>query len=160
MLGQTLTGSVGSSGSRALGEVHQSVRADIIDSTAEWLAEILNEQLIPAVITVNLGDPGEDAALPYFAPARKDKKDGKVIAETIKILREAGIPLIKEEVYEAIDMSMPGEGADVFDQPVATTPPPPGATGAAATPEVRALLAKLPLDAREYVLAKLREGRG
>lgn len=157
ILGQTLTGSVGDSGSRALGEVHQSVRADVIDSTAEWLAEILNEQLIPAVITVNLGDLDEDAALPYFAPARKDKKDGKVIAETIKILREAGIPLVKEEVYEAIDMSMPGEGDDVFDQPIPPTPPPAGVPGAAASPEIRALLAKLPLDAREYFLAKLKE---
>ena len=155
ILGQTLTGSVGASGSRALGEVHQNVRADVIDSTAEWLTEILNEQLIPAVISLNLGDLDEDSALPYFAPTRKNRKDAKAEAETIEIILRSGIPLGKKEVYEALDKSMPEPTDEVFTKPE----PAPGPTAAAlqASPEVRALLAKLPLDAREYILAKLRE---
>ena len=158
ILGQTLTGTVSKDGgSRALGEVHQNVRADIIDANAEWLAEVINEQLIPSIVTVNLGDVDEDASLPYFAPARKSKKDIKVVAEIIKTLREAGIPLVKEEVYESLDMKMPGEGDKVFDGPMqSATPPPAGDLPADASPDLRRLLAKLPLDAREYFLARMK----
>lgn len=154
ILGQTLTSSVGDSGSRALGEVHQSVRADIIDGTALWLAEILNEQLIPAVIAVNMGDLDEDERLPYFQPSRKDKKNIKAIAETIEIVLRSGIPLSQEEVYDALDMAMPAEGDKVFTAP-STPPPLPGAISAEAAPMIRQVLAKLPLDAREYFMARL-----
>ena len=156
ILGQTLTGSVGDSGSRALGEVHQSVRADIIDSNAEWLAEILNEQLIPAVIAVNLGDLDEDSSLPYFAPERKNKKDIKLQAETLEIILRSGIPLIKKEVYESLDKAMPEATDEVFNAPAAA-PPMPGGFSASASPEIRAVLAKMPLDAREYFLAKMKD---
>jgi phage gp29-like protein len=155
ILGQTLTSSVGDSGSRALGEVHQSVRADIIDSAAQWLAEILNEQLIPAVIAVNMGDLDEDERLPYFQPARKDKKNIKEIAETIEIVLRSGIPLSQEEVYDALDMSKPADGEEVFRGAPAQAPPPPGEIPADAAPMIRRVLAKLPLDAREYFMARL-----
>ncbi len=200
ILGQTLTGSVGDSGSRALGEVHQSVRGDIIDSTAEWLAELLNEQLIPMVIGLNYGDLDEDSAFPFFQPAKKEKKDLKILAETFKIVLDAGIPLLKDEVYDALDMSRPDEtagenetfggvpasagvsgailtaltaaGLRITDAGIASLssqtglaleriptaggpPPPDGAPPADAAPVLRRLLAKLPLDAREYMLARL-----
>jgi phage gp29-like protein len=155
ILGQTLTSSAGDAGSRALGEVHQDVRSDIIDAAAAWLAELLNEQLIPAIIAVNLGDLDEDSALPYFEPARKSKKDGKLIAETLQILLAAGIPLLRSEVYEAIDMSLPAAGADVISGPAAAAPPPPG--GLPAGMDIQRFIARLPVDAREYFLARLAE---
>jgi len=151
VLGQTLTGSVSADGgSRALGEVHQAVRADIIDSAAAWLAEVINEQLIPAVISLNYGDTDEDSMLPWFQPARKSKKDTKVIAETFEVILRSGIPLLKEEVYDALDMSQPKPGEDAFEGTAGGIP-------AGTPPEMRRLLAKLPLDAREYVFAKLRD---
>jgi len=158
VLGQTLTTDVGDSGSLALGEVHSNVRADIIDSAANWLAEILNEQLLTAVAAVNLGDPGEDSRLPWLTPARKSKKDGKVTAETLEILLRAGIPLRKEEVYDAIDMSQPEPGDDIFAAAPAPAVPDFGGPPAALPPDVRAVVAKMPIDAREYFLA--RWGRG
>jgi len=151
VLGQTLTTDVGDSGSRALGDVHSAVRADIIDGAAAWLAEVLNEQLVAAVVELNHGEVPEDAALPYFSPARKDKRDGKVMAETFEILLRAGIPLLKEEVYEAMDLSMPGDGAEAFG----TAPAPGGAASAELPPEIRRVLARMPLDAREYFMARL-----
>jgi len=149
VLGQTLTGSVSKDGgSRALGEVHSAVRSDVIDSAALWLAETLNEQLVPAVAAVNLGETTEDAALPWFQPARKSKKDTKVLAETYEILLRAGIPLLKEEIYDSLDMGRPADGDDVFTGPAGGIP-------ADAPPDMRRMLAKLPLDAREYFLARL-----
>lgn len=204
ILGQTLTSTQGSSGSLALGEVHQSVRADIIDSTALWLAEVLNEQLIPAVIAINYGEAPDDSGLPWFQPARKSQKDTKVLAETFKIILDAGIPLVKEEVYDALDMSMPSpeEEEGIFggvpasagvsgailtaltaaglriteagiaslssqtglaleripgfgEAPPIAAPEDPPTDPAALSPDMRRMLAKLPLDAREYFLARL-----
>jgi phage gp29-like protein len=199
VLGQTLSGSVSKEGgSRALGEVHSAVRADIIDSAALWLAEVLNEQLVPSIVAVNYGDMGEDSALPWFQPARKSKKDTKVIAETFKVLIEAGIPVLKEEVYDAVDLSQPKDGEEVFGgvaassgvsgailtalagaglrvtdegirqlsnsvqidlerDPAAVGAQPPTGPINASAPEVRRLLAKLPLDAREYLMARMAE---
>ena len=157
VLGQTLTGSVGDSGSRALGEVHQSVRADVIDSAAAWLAEVLNEQLIPAVVSLNYGETNEDSSLPWFQPTRKSKKDTKVIAETFEIILRSGIPLVREEVYDALDMSMPEDGDEVFSSIPNPQSPISDPSPAESSPEIRRLLAKLPLDAREYFLAKLKE---
>lgn len=149
VLGQTLTGSVSKEGgSRALGDVHSSVRSDIIDSAALWLAEILNEQLIPSVAAVNYGEVSEDSALPWFQPARKDKKDTKVLAETFEIILRSGIPLLKEEVYDALDLSQPKPGEDAFEGHAGGIP-------AGTPPDLRAMLAKLPLDAREYFLSRL-----
>ena len=191
VLGQTLTTDVGSSGSRALGDVHQSVRADIIDGAAAWLAEILNEQLITAVVAMNFGEPTEDAALPYFQPARKNVKDTKQTAEIFKLVLDAGIPLKKNEVYDALDLGQPGVGEEVFGGIAASSgvsgailtalaaaglrvtdtgisqlsdsvgisieraPTGDGGAPAEASPEIRRLLAKLPLDAREYIMARL-----
>lgn len=152
VLGQTLTSTQGDKGSQALGTVHQSVRADLIDSAALWLAEILNEQLITAVAAVNFGDLTEDSALPWFQPTRKDKKDTKVIAETLEIVLRSGIPLKKDEVYDALDMAQPAAGDEVFSGPAAA--PDPGGP-AATSPDIRRMLAKLPLDAREYFMARL-----
>ena len=154
LLGQTLTGSVGDSGSRALGEVDAAGRSDIIDAAALWLAEVLNEQLVPAVIALNYGDFDEDSALPWFQPTRKSKKDTKVIAETFEIVLRSGIPLLKEEVYDALDMSQPEAGAEVFSGPSNPMTPPLTGKAAEMPPELRRMLAKLPLDAREYFLAR------
>lgn len=148
VLGQTLTSTQGNKGSQALGTVHQSIRSDIIDSAALWLAEIFNEQLIPSIAAVNFGEVTEDSSLPWFQPARKDKKDTKVIAETFEIILRSGIPLLKEEVYDALDMSQPKPGEDAFEGPAGGIP-------ANVPPDMRAMLAKLPLDAREYFLARL-----
>ena len=154
VLGQTLTSTQGSSGSLALGEVHQSVRADIIDSAAAWLAEVLNEQLVPAIISLNHGETGEDSTLPWFQPTRKSKQDTKVLAETFEIILRSGIPLVQEEVYDALDMSMPQDDDKTFG-PISNLKSQISNPEAAASPDLRRLLAKLPLDAREYVLARL-----
>lgn len=164
ILGQTLTGSVGKSGgSRALGDVHAAIRSDVIDSAAQWLAEVLNEQLIPAIVALNFGDLDEDSALPYFQPARKSSKDGKVTAETLQIVLASGIPVTCAQVYELLDLTQPAPGDPVFGGTPALLPPDavppvipaPGAAPADTSPELRRILAKLPLDAREYIMARL-----
>jgi phage gp29-like protein len=152
LLGQTLTSSQGDRGSQALGTVHMDVRSDVIDSAAAWLAEILNEQLVPAIIARNFGEPGEDAALPWFQPARKNVRDAKATAEVIEILTRAGMRIPTAWAHDAMDIPQPEDGEETIGAGAA-----PVAGGAAADlpPEVRAVLARLPLDAREYFLARM-----
>ena len=116
---------------------------------------MLNEQLIPAVAALNFGGLDEDSSLPWFQPTRKSKQDTKMIAETFKILIEAGIPLVKEEVYDALDMSMPEEADEVFGTIQNPTSILQNPGSAEPSPEIRRMLAKLPLDAREYFMARL-----
>lgn len=142
ILGQTLTTDVGDSGSRALGEVHANVRADIVDSAANWLAEILNEQLLPTLIALNTGTAPDLSALPYWEPSRKQSTDTKLLAETLEILTRAGLPIPKAWAYASLDIPAPQAGEAVL------TPP---------TPDLAPALARMPVEARAYVLAKLRE---
>jgi len=146
LLGQTLTTSAGDSGSRALGEVHANVRSDIIDAAAAWLCEILNEQLAPAIVELNYGDQGEDASLPYWECGRKAQVDQKMRAETAQIWIESGIDIPAEFLHEFLSIPRPQPGEDVI-----------GGSSAGVTPALRRAVAKLPLDAREYVLARVRD---
>lgn len=56
VLGQTLTTNVGASGSRALGDVHDRVRSDIMRADAETLQQTLQEQLVNLFVAINFGD--------------------------------------------------------------------------------------------------------
>jgi len=140
LLGQTLTTDVGQSGSRALGEVHSGVRADIIDAAGAWLAEILNEQLLPALFALHTGHTPDTAALPWWEPNRKQSRDTKLTAEVIEILTRAGLPIPKAWAYDVLDIPAPEQGEAVI------TPP---------APDIAPALASLPVEARAYVLAKL-----
>jgi len=115
VLGQTLTSDVGSSGSRALGEVHFNVRSDIIDAAADWVAEVLNEQLLTSVAALNGIQGNEDSKLPWYEPGAKTVHDPKSNAERIKLILEAGIPLSKAYVYEQLQAPVPGDGDELFE---------------------------------------------
>ena len=74
ILRQTLTSDVGDSGSRALGDVHASVKDEVVQAAADFSACVLNRQLIPAILQLNYGD--EDEA-PYYEPER-DRGEGSL----------------------------------------------------------------------------------
>jgi phage gp29-like protein len=54
ILGQTLTSQVGSSGSRALGDVHNQVRLEITKGDADLLSATLNATLVPWIVQLNM----------------------------------------------------------------------------------------------------------
>jgi phage gp29-like protein len=144
LLGQTLTTEVGDSGSRALGTVHQSVRADIIDAASGWLAEILNEQFLPALILLNRGTLPDPGTLPWWEASRKQSTDTKLLAETIEILTRAGLPIPKAWAYASLDIPEPADGEPVIEPP---------------TPDLAPALAQMPVEARAYVLSHLQGKR-
>jgi len=96
--GETLTSTVGDSGSRALGDVHEEMLSLLVDSDADLLSDTLREQLLRWIIDYNM--PG--AAVPHVWRVRaanelaeaKTRKEKAGAAEAtnkalIEILRAA-----------------------------------------------------------------------
>lgn len=120
VLGQTLTSDVGNSGSRALGDVHMSVRGDIIESSTKFAAEIINRQLIPAILRLNYGDTEEAPEI----CAEPDKiEDQTANATRDKTLIEAGVQIPKKWFYKRHDIPLPQEGEKTIGGLTAVLPP-------------------------------------
>jgi phage gp29-like protein len=113
MLGQTLTTDNTGTGSRALGEVHDGIRVEVLRSVASWVAGVLTNQLIPAIIRHNFGNvPSED--MPYAVLEMPEQRNDKAEAERIKLLAEAGVPMPLAWVYETLGIPEPMEDEPVF----------------------------------------------
>jgi phage gp29-like protein len=122
-LGQTLTSDVGDSGSRALGDVHEGIRVEIIQSVASWVANIFTNQLIPSIVRLNFGYvPAED--MPYAKIVIPEKQDQKAQAERMKIIKEIGIEVPREYAYETLQIPMPTDGEKIVGDPAQIAPPP------------------------------------
>ncbi len=134
ILGQTLTTTVGKSGSRALGEVHADVRKDIIEYYAHWVAKMLRYQFIPALMLLNFGSNDQD---PDIEPDIDEPQDGKALAERDQILISGlGMPVTRKWLYDRHEIPMPEEGDELFVAKPSSVPlPPPAAGGVADTPD-------------------------
>lgn len=147
ILGQTLTSSPGEAGSRALGEVHYNVRSDIIDAAADWVAEVINEQLLTAVYEFNDAGGNEDASYPYFKPSGKAVNDPHKAAERVKVLLDCNIPLRRDWVHEITESPMPGANDEIY-----TRPEPSGLANPALMAKA---LDNMPPAARDYFMAEI-----
>jgi phage gp29-like protein len=110
VLGQTLTSGGEGGGSRALGQVHEHVRWDLVQSDAEALGRTLTEQLLEPVVRLNLG-PGYPAPRWRFATDRPE--DLGRLATTVKTLSEAGLPIPADWAYRRFGIPRPAD-----DEPV------------------------------------------
>ena len=120
ILGQTLTSDVGDSGSRALGDVHNSVRKERIDSTVQFVSNIINSQLIPAVIGEVYNDKSE---LPYIVAEWPDHEDNLTKVERdAKLFGIMGLPVSKKYLYERHSVPMPDESDEVYQNTNSPTP--------------------------------------
>jgi len=113
MLGQTLTTDNTGTGSRALGEVHEGIRSEVLQSVSSWVADVITNQLIPAIVRFNFGTVAAED-MPYCEMEIPVAKDEKAIAERIKIYTEIGIPMPKQWIYEELGIPMPVDGEEIF----------------------------------------------
>lgn len=120
ILGQTLTGTVGSSGSLALGEVHLSVREDIILAAAEWAEDIIDRQLVPMIMRLNYGD---DSEAPEISAEPRREQDWKANAERDRVLMDAGVAMPRDWFYERHDIPLPQGGEETVGGPRPTMYP-------------------------------------
>jgi phage gp29-like protein len=82
VLGETLTTSQGNSGSRALGEVHQDVKDEIIDADADLLSATLNTQLLTWLAELNYPDSAPPRV--WRPRAGREDSDAKKQQEQLK----------------------------------------------------------------------------
>ena len=109
ILGQTLTTDVSShGGSRALGQVHADIRAEVLQAAANFAAGVLNSQLVRSILLLNYG---EDTEVPEFRPVPKREQDTLANAQRDSTLLAAGVPMPRAWFYKrhGIPLPQPGE---------------------------------------------------
>lgn len=125
ILGQTLTTATPTSGggTRAQGEVHLSVRGDVIQAAADFVAGIINTQLVPMILRLNFPD---DSEAPEFCPEEKRIEDAKANAERDDILLKQGVEMPKGWFYDRHNIPLPAEGEEVISGRPQSAPALPG----------------------------------
>lgn len=119
ILGQTLTTDVGSSGSRALGDVHYSIRQEAITHWAQWVANVLNYQLIPSIIRLNYGDLLD---CPSVEPDFSRPEDPLANAQRDTLLMQHGVAMPKVWFYERHHIPLPEPGEELVEKPAPALP--------------------------------------
>lgn len=115
ILGQTLTSDTSQhGGSLAQAKVHAGVHAEVVKKRAVFVADVLNSQLIPAIVLLNYGTL--DVPMPELV--FKLPQEG-VTLERVQVLKTAleikGMRIKKSEAYEFMGFAQPAEGDDVFE---------------------------------------------
>ena len=113
LLGQANTPQLPSGGgSRAALQVQQMVTADIMFADVELLENVVNDQLLHYDYLQNFGK----TLSPWkFKVTLDDPVDYEASVIVVREALTAGVPLLKNEVYERIGFEMPIKGDDVFE---------------------------------------------
>ena len=107
-LGQTLTTEQGNVGSLALGRVHENVRASITLSDMKKEARTIREEVLKPMIRMRF--PGVVMPIPIFQRKVAEEKDiegMRLSLDVLRYMREAGLPVDPEYVYEVLDVPQP-----------------------------------------------------
>lgn len=115
ILGQTLTSDVSSGGgSLAQAKVHAGVQADTVMKYADFVAEIINSQLIPSIVQLNYGR--NDLPLPELRCKLPQAVANIERAQFWgQVLQIPGMKVIKSDVYDSLGIAMPGDGDEVLE---------------------------------------------
>lgn len=116
--GNTLTSDVGDKGgSRAQAEVHMGVEASLVRKRGEFVARVLNRQLIPYIVQRNYGRT--DLPLPELRCQVPEQKANIQKAQYWKeVLAIPGMRVLKSAVHDDLGLAVPGDGDDVYAAPV------------------------------------------
>lgn len=118
ILGQTLTsGTDKNGGSLAQAKVHAGVQADEVMKHAEFVADIINRQLIPAIVHLNFGKV-EGMPLPELRCKLPQAVANIERAQFwSQVLQIPGMSVVKSEVYDSLGIAMPGDDDEVLEAP-------------------------------------------
>ena len=121
ILGQTLTSDTSANGgSLAQAEVHMGVQKSVVMKRAEYVARVLNRQLIPAIVRKNYGRT-QGIPMPELKFAAPDDGANVQRAEYwARVLAIPGMQVAKDVVYESLRLPIPGEGEAVLSTPDTT----------------------------------------
>lgn len=123
ILGQTLTSDTSEhGGSLAQAKVHAGVLSSVVMKRAAFVEEIINNQLIPAIVKLNFGST--EVPMPEIRCKLPDSAINSLVADyLIKVMQLPGMRLKKTDVYDMLKLAMPGEADEVFETISAATAP-------------------------------------
>ncbi|MBR2313639.1 MAG: DUF935 family protein [Akkermansia sp.] len=118
--GNTLTSDVGDKGgSRAQAEVHMGVEASLVRKRGEFVARVLNRQLIPYIVQRNYGRT--DLPMPELRCQVPEQKANIQKAQYWKeVLAIPGMRVLKSAVHDDLGLAVPGDGDEVYAAPEPT----------------------------------------
>lgn len=111
VLGQTLTTEQGSVGSRALGQVHDGVRGDILEFDAKHIAAVITRDVIRPLVELNFGP---DAIVPVFEFVTEEAADMKATAESLAILVAAGMKVPAYWAHDKLGIPIAADDDEVL----------------------------------------------
>ena len=114
LLGQTLTsaGSDQGAGSRALGQVHQDVRLEIVRADAAALMTVINDQVVRPLVTFNFGP---ETPAPKWKITVEEAEDLNLHAKRDQALQQMGTPIPRKYVLSTYAIPEPEEGDDILE---------------------------------------------
>ncbi|MGN6107793.1 MAG: phage portal protein family protein [Kofleriaceae bacterium] len=110
-LGETLSTEIGSKGSFAASKTHNEVRKEVRERVAIVIATIIRRYLIAPFVRMNFGN---DAPVPVLVFRTDDALDQKALAESLKLIVDAGLPVPHAYVYDVMGIPIPAAGEPVL----------------------------------------------
>ena len=129
VLGQTLTSGGEQGGSYALGQVHERVRYDLVDSDCQRLDETLSAWY-ETIVRLNFGP---ETAAPTHETQLTRPADLKTDSEVLGNLQQAGLRIPRAWAYSHFGIPEPDDGEPVLEAPA----PPALAPNVDASPSIR-----------------------
>lgn len=105
IVGQTLTTEQGERGARSLGEVHLTVREDIVRQDAQALMGLVNGQLVRWLVELNL--PPEKRRYPRWQLTPPREEDLALQLDIDEFFASQGLPLDRAELYARYGRGLP-----------------------------------------------------
>ncbi|MDR2018559.1 MAG: DUF935 domain-containing protein [Syntrophobacterales bacterium] len=119
ILGQTLTTEIGSKGSYAASQTHNTVREDYIKADADSLSAALNSQLVRWIVDYNFSGVTK---YPKVWIRTSPDKDLKLLAERDKILADMCVPIGTKYFYDTYNIPKPDDGEELINPPASDNP--------------------------------------
>tara|TARA_R110000772_G_scaffold44939_5_gene103181 strand:+ start:940 stop:2604 length:1665 start_codon:yes stop_codon:yes gene_type:complete len=112
-LGQNLTSESGGSGSYALGSIHRQVELDLYQAYATYVEDVLNHQLIPAILDLNFGNQTNS---PHVRLMQDNSQVDKTLVDRDKILfNDMQLPVSKTWLYNRHSVPEPSAGDLLYE---------------------------------------------
>lgn len=158
VLGQTLTTEEGKSGSRALGQVHDQVRQDLLESDAAELSETISQDLIRPLVDFQFGP---QATYPRFCLDARPPADLSGRAELYKTLEPLGVRFPVQHIHETFGIPEPKGGEPTYGgvaAPPGPAPRPAPSSDPAPLADDPVALPPLPAEAERIIREALDDG--
>jgi phage gp29-like protein len=125
ILGQTLTSDVsstGTGGNRALGQVHQDIRDEVLEGCIDYVAMLLNAQFVRSIIELNYGEGADE--IPKLSAKIDQPQDEESLARRDKILFvDMKVPVSTDYVRKHNNLPTPSDTDDIYVPPAPTPSP-------------------------------------